>query len=196
MIRKSTLLRRFSARLVFIIGLSFMILGVTFLFGSNEGTSSLFIFIAFLLVITGTFCAFLALRLNRRTSYLFFASFFFMTGIYLFLSALDIIPLSFTQAWPLLSVFSGLALLPVGWKRTGGFNLRYFVSSLAFVILGFILLIFSLGMAPFSFRQFISEWWPQLLVFCGVTLVLISLTTRFNTNPGNRNYDKSREQPE
>ena len=169
---------------VFIIGLFLMILGITFLLGSMERTSRVSVFFAFLLVVAGAFCAVLAIKLNRRSSYLFFASFFLMAGIFLLLSALGIIPLPFSRAWPLLSVFSGLALLPVGWRRCSGFSPRYFVSSCAFVALGCVLLIFSLHMVPFSFKQFIYTWWPLLLVLGGITLVLISVVARYN--PGSR----------
>jgi hypothetical protein len=78
----------------------------------------------------------------------------------------------------LLSVFSGLALLPVGWRRHGGFRLRYLVSSCAFVILGCVLLVFSLKLIPFSFKTFIQTWWPLLFMLGGLTLVLISLSAQ------------------
>ena len=161
-------------------GFSFMILGITFLLGSLENTSRISVFLSFLLVLTGAFFAVLAIKLNKRSSYLFFGSFFLMAGVFLFLSALGIIPLSFSRAWPLLSVFSGLALLPVGWRRHGGFSTRYFVSSCAFVILGCVLLVFSLKVVPFSFKHFILAWWPLLFVLGGLTLVLISLGVRSN----------------
>jgi len=170
--------RRFAARLVFIIGLFLMILGITFLVGSLENTSRITVFLSFLLVIAGAIFAMLAINLNKRASYLFFASFFLMAGIFLFLSALDVIPLPFSRAWPLLSVFSGFALLPAGWRRYGGFRPSYFVSSCAFVILGCVLLVFSLRMVPFSFKTFIQAWWPLLFVFGGITLALISLGGR------------------
>jgi hypothetical protein len=163
---------------MFIAGLILMILGISFLLGSLEGTSQISVFFSFLLVLAGAFCAVLGVRLNRRATYLFFASFFLMSGIFIFLSALGIIPLPFSRAWPLLSVFSGLALLPVGWRRHGGFSPRYFVSSCAFVALGCVLLVFSLKVLPFSFRQFIYDWWPLLFLLGGLTLVLISLSVR------------------
>ena len=180
--------RRIAARLVFIIGLSLMILGVVFLFASlegspragssREGSYRLFVFLSFLLVITGAFLAVFAIRLNKSATYLFFASFFLMAGIFLFLSALKIVPLPFSKAWPLLSIFSGLALLPVGWRRCGGFRKRYIVSSCAFVILGCMLLIFSLKIVPFSFRSFIQAWWPLLFLLAGLTLILISISAK------------------
>ena len=170
--------RKFTSSLVFITGLVLMVLGVSFLFGSLEGASPVTVFLAFSLVVTGVICTTLATKLNKQSSYLFFASFFLMAGIFLFLSALDIIPLHFYQAWPLLSVFSGLALLPVGWRRYGGFRIRYIVSSAALVTLGCVLLVFSLRVVPFSFKYFIQSWWPLLFLLAGLTLVLISLNVR------------------
>ena len=143
--------------------------------GSLEGASPITVFFGFLLVIFGVVCAGFAILLNKQSLYLFFASFFSMAGVFLLISALGIISLHFSQAWPMLSVFSGLALLPVGWRRHGGFSTRYFVSSCAFIALGCILLVFSLKVVPFSFRQFVYTWWPMLFVLGGLTLVLITL---------------------
>ena len=171
---KSRLIRKFTANLVFIVGLFLMILGISFLLGFLEGTSRISIFFSFLLVVAGAFCAVLAIKLNKSPTYLFFASFLMMAGIFLFLSALGIISLPFSRAWPLLSVFSGIALLPASWRRYGVLRKRYVVSSIAFVVLGCVLLIFSLRMVPFSFSQFIRAWWPLLFVLGGLNLVLIS----------------------
>ena len=170
--------RIIASNLVFIAGLLFMILGITFLLGSFENISKISVFLAFLLLVAGSFCAVWSIRLNKRSSYLFLASFFMLAGIFLFLPALGIISLSLSKLWPLLSVFSGLALLPVGWRRHGGFRLRYLVSSCAFVILGCVLLVFSLKLIPFSFKTFIQTWWPLLFMLGGLTLVLISLSAQ------------------
>ena len=185
--------RKFTAQLVFIVGLSLMILGISFLLWSMEGNSLLFIFLAFFLVVLGALCAVFAIRLNKKLSYLFFASFFMMTGIYLLLSVLGIISLPVFRAWPMLSIFSGLALLPVGWKRCGGFNTRYFVSSCAFIALGCILMVFSFRVVPFSFSQFIREWWPMLFILGGITLILMSLvagSSHNNRSSGDKNTGK------
>ena len=168
---KSKLIRKFAANLVFFMGLFLMILGISFLLGFLEGTSRISVFFAFLLVVAGAFCAVLAIRLNKQSSYLFFASLLMMAGFFLFLSALGIISLPFSRAWPLLSVFSGLALLPVGLRPRGAPRKRYIVSACAFVVLGCALLVFSLRMVPFSFRQFIQDWWPLIFVLGGLTLV-------------------------
>ena len=189
--------RKFVARFVFAMGLFLMVLGISFLLGSLEGTSPFTVFLGFLLVVSGVACAGYAILLNKQSLYLFFASFFMMAGIFLLFSALGIISMPFSRFWPLLSVFSGLALLPVGWRRCGGFSTRYFVSSCAFIALGCVLLVFSLKVVPFSFKQFILAWWPLLFVLGGLTLILITLGNRnfhaqANKNP--KNHARERDE--
>jgi hypothetical protein len=180
----SKLIRRLAARLSCIIGLLLMLPGAVFLLGSREGGSRVSAIVAFLFVLFGALFAFYAIKLNKRSIYLFVSAFFLMAGIFLFLQALKIIPFSFSQAWPLLSVFSGLALLPAGWRRYGGFSSRFFVPSCAFVILGCVMLVFSFNMVPFSFSHFIRKWWSLLFVLCGLILILISLGTKSNSGQG------------
>ncbi|MDR2102292.1 MAG: hypothetical protein LBP43_06950 [Treponema sp.] len=166
------------ARLFFIFGSILMFLGNAFLLSSLAGTSRMSVLAAFFFIIIGSGCAVLAIKLNKRSLYLFFAAFFMLVGFFLFLSALGIIPAAFSRAWPLLSVFSGLALFPAGWRRYGTFRSHYVVPSLAFVLLGSILLVFYFDMVPFSFSQFMIDWWPLLVVLGGLILVLVSLGTK------------------
>jgi hypothetical protein len=87
-------------------------------------------------------------------------------------------PLVVTKWWPVLSVFAGLALIPAGWHHYGRVRPRYVVPSTVFVILGCILLVFSLDIVSFSFKQFMLDWWPLLLALAGLILVLISVGTK------------------
>jgi len=176
--------RRFAAHTVFIAGLILMMLGIIFLLGTMTGISRLSVLWSFLFVIVGALCAVFAIKLNKRVAYLFFASFFILVGSFLFLSALKIIPITLIQGWPLLSVFAGLALLPAGWRHYRAVSYRYLIPSVAFVILGCILLVFSFKVAPFSFRRFIINWWPLLLVISGIILVLLSLGSKGNGKTG------------
>jgi hypothetical protein len=169
---------RSAASLLFIIGLSLMFLGTVFLFGSMKDVSKISVLTSFFFVLTGIACAVFAIKLNKRSLYLFFATFFLQLGLFLFLSALHILPVKFSQAWPVLSVFSGIALIPTGWHRYGIFRLQYLVPAGAFIVLGVFLLIFSLDLVPFSLFQFVLTWWPLLLVLAGLTLILVALGTK------------------
>jgi hypothetical protein len=96
----------------------------------------------------------------------------------LFFLSLRIIPLSFAEVWPFLSIFAGIALIPAGWRHYGAVRRRYVIPSAAFIILGCFLLVFSLDMVSFSFSQFIKNWWPLIIALTGLILVLLSLSTQ------------------
>jgi hypothetical protein len=180
------LFRRLIARLVFIVGLFLMFLGSGFLLGNVAGISRISVLSSFLFVIIGGLCTFLAIKLSKRAVYLFFAAFFLQVGFFLLLSALHIFPVPFSRSWPLLSVFCGIALFPAGWRRFDGFRVVYVVPSIAFVFLGSGLMIFSLDLVAFSFRQFMLNWWPLLIVLAGFVLVLASLGTKSNAGDPKR----------
>jgi hypothetical protein len=171
---------RTAAGLIFIIGLLSMFFGSAFLLASVREKSSVPVLVSFLFVIIGVGCAVLAIKLHKRSLYLFFAALFLQIGLFLFLKALDIIQVSLTRVWPLISVFSGIALFPSGWHHYGAIRSRYLVPSIAFVILGSVMMVFSLDLVDFSFAQFIKDWWPLLIVLAGLMLVLISLGTKDN----------------
>ena len=176
--------RHVAAHIVFIAGLGFMILGIAFLLGTMAGISRLSVLWSFLFVIIGALFAVFAIKLNKRSVYLFLASFFILMGSFLFLSAMKIIPFSLKEGWPLLSVFAGLALLPAGWRHYRSIRYRYLIPAAGFVALGCILLVFSFRVAPFSFKRFIITWWPLVLVVAGILLVLLSLVSKAKTGNG------------
>jgi hypothetical protein len=178
--------RRVIARFVFIIGLLLMFLGSGFLLGNLTGISRISVLSSFLFVIIGSLCAVVAIKLNKRVIYLFCAAFFLQVGFFLFLSALRILPVPFVKSWPLLSVFCGIALFPAGWRRFGALRIAYVVPSVAFVLLGSGLLIFSLDLVAFSFRQFILDWWSLLIVLAGLILMLVSFGTKSNAGDPKR----------
>lgn len=177
--------RRTAARFIFIIGLLLMFLGAAFLIGSLVGISQASILISFFFIILGVCCAVFAIQLNKRALYLFFAALFLQIGLFLFLFAMHIIPIAFSRAWPLLSVFSGIALFPTGWRLYGAFRAKYVVPAIAFVVLGSVLMVFSLDLVSFSLAQFVKNWWPLLIVLGGLTLILVSLSTQ-NTGESKR----------
>jgi hypothetical protein len=183
------LTRRTTAKIIFIIGLFLMLLGSVFLLGSLVKRSRIFIMVSILFISLGMVCAALAIKLNKRSLYLFFAVFFMQTGFFLLLSALSIFPFSFAQAWPLLSVFSGIALFPAGWRHYGTLRSHYVVPSSAFVVLGSVLMVFSLDLVSLSFAQFMKNWWPLLVVLAGLTLMLISFGTNNNAGQSGKKSD-------
>jgi hypothetical protein len=170
--------RRIVAKISFFIGLLLMLLGIASLLGTISGSSRLSVLFSFLVVIIGAIFAVIAVKLNKRSLYFFIAAFFLQTGFFLFLSSLNIIPFSLSELWPLFSVFAGLSLFIAGYHRYGKIRPWYVVPSIALVILGCGLLMFSFHVIPFSFFHFVLNWWPLLLVLAGLILVLVSLGTK------------------
>jgi hypothetical protein len=173
--------RRAAARFVFIIGFLLMFLGSAFIIESLMNISRVSILVSFLLLILGISCAAFAIQLNWRSLYLFFAALFLQAGLVLFLYTIHIIPIKLIDAWPLLSVFAGIALIPAGWHRYGVVKVTYIVPSVAFILMGGAVMMFALGLVPFSLMQFVIDWWPLLVVLAGLALVLTSLATKFSS---------------
>ncbi|MDR0442358.1 MAG: hypothetical protein LBH44_03010 [Treponema sp.] len=170
--------RKTAARIFFIIGLLFVILGCAFLPGSKIHISRHVVLISLLFLVIGVGCAIAAIKLYKNAVYLFFAAYSLLAGLFFLLSSLDILPLPFSRAWPLLSVFSGIALIPAGWYRYEGVRIKYIVPSLFFIVLGSVLLVFSLDLVSFSLAQFVRDWWPLLIVLWGLILTLVSLGSK------------------
>ena len=143
--------------------------------------------ISLIIIIIGIGCAVFALKLHRRSLYLFFAALFLQTGLFLFLHSIDVISLGFPRAWPLLSIFTGAALIPAGWHRYGVFKTNYIVLSAAFVILGAVMMFFALGLVAFSLKQFVRDWWLLLILLGACILALTFLGAHFS-----KKHDKIR----
>jgi hypothetical protein len=163
------------ARIIFCIGVVLSLLGGVFILLNFASLSRRQIAGSFLLLIIGGLCVFFAIKLKRRPLYLFFAALFILVILFLLFRITGVIKLTLKQSWPILSVFSGLALLPAGRRRYGDIRRIYLVPSIAMVALGGFLMLFSLRITSFSFKQFALEWGPVIIVISGIMLLLLLL---------------------
>jgi hypothetical protein len=172
-------------RSVFFSGVSFVFLGCIFLLAAFMEAPRAPVVLAAAFIIIGSFFAFLAVRMGRRSIWLFLATFFILVGFFLLLSSLRILPVTPLEWWPAVSIFAGLSLIPSGWHHFGAVRRSYLVPAILFIILGAVLLVFSLNIVNFSFRQFLIRWWHLLLVLAGILLTLIALGTKFLPDTAN-----------
>lgn len=77
---------------------------------------------------------------------------------------------TFARAWPLLMVAAGLSWLASGLRRFRRAKPQSAVPALIFVFLGSFFGLFSFGLVRVGFRQFMSEWWPTVLIAGGAAL--------------------------
>ncbi|HCM27244.1 MAG: hypothetical protein A2Z99_12640 [Treponema sp. GWB1_62_6] len=168
--------RRFAAEVSLLSGLGFTLLGAGVLIVSASGGPRLSAVPASLCVLLGTVFAFAAVRLHRRSRYLFFSALLIQIGLFLVVFAAGGIDAPLSKLWPVLSIFAGLALIPAGWHRYGAPQSRFIVPAIVFVLLGGVFLVFAFRLVPFSFKAFFLAWWPLLLLIAGVILTLVSLS--------------------
>uniref|UniRef100_A0A7C3EGW2 DUF5668 domain-containing protein n=1 Tax=Gracilinema caldarium TaxID=215591 RepID=A0A7C3EGW2_9SPIR len=168
-------MQKIASRLSFFIGFSLMILGSVLFIASLSGVAKVATIPATISLLIGVLFALFAFKLVHRLQYMFLAAFFIQMGLFLLLIILHTIPYPFSKVWPAISIFAGTALIPAARFRTHPSLSRFVVPAIAFIILGIVLLVFSLDIVSFSFKKFILTAWPLLLLFAGVLLLLLSL---------------------
>lgn len=166
---------------MFCVGLVFSLAGSALILLSSASLVRQRLILSFSLLIIGGLCVFLAIKLKRRPLYLFFAVFFILVALFALFEVTKITKLTLKQSWPLLSVFAGLALMTAGRGRYGVIRRIYLVPSIALILLGGFLMLFSLRITGFSFRQFVIGWGPAVIVISGIALILLSFGNRDRT---------------
>ena len=91
---------------------------------------------------------------------------------------IGVISLSIKQMWPFSLLVFGIMLIPADFIRYGRLRTVFLFPAFMFIGLGAIFLLFSMGVVPFSFRRFISQCWPLILVFLGIGLILIFIVQK------------------
>ncbi len=171
--------RTIAANAVLFSGLSFTILGAGTLLSALAGGSRGGAFLASFAIVIGVLLAYVAVRIHKAARFIFGAAFLILSGIFLIILASGILNSSIRQLWPIFVIFAGVSLFPAGWFRYRSIQARFIIPMLAFLILGSVFFLFSLGLVPTSFKAFFLEWWPLLLILAGLILTLVSLGSRF-----------------
>ena len=161
---------------MFYVGIVLSLFGSVFQLFYHVSITDIQVIGSFILLIIGGLCVFFAVKLRRKSLYLFFAAFFTLVGLFLLFKVFWVITLSLKQSWPLLSVFTGAALLLSGIHPYNKVRRIYLIPSVALVVLGCFLLLFSLKITSFSFKQFVLDWCPVIVVMSGIMLILFSIS--------------------
>ncbi len=108
-------------------------------------------------------------------------------GIFCFLSSIvfllmdnNIVHLGLSELWPCFVISAGLAILPASIYKFKRIRSVYLFPSILLLVLGIFFLMFSLDVFKFTLVQFISSWWPMILIICGIALVVIFFVQKSN----------------
>ncbi len=171
---------RKEANTILALGVLLILAGLFIFVGNSERATRLFAFRPVLLLAAGTVMVFTALAFTGSSATLFSGLFCFCMGVVTLLTDSNILSYSFKQLWPTIMIGSGFSLAITGVHKAGKIRTVYAFPAIMLVSLGIVFLLFSLHVFPLTFRQFISHWWPLLIVASGVILVSVFFVQQVN----------------
>jgi hypothetical protein len=79
--------------------------------------------------------------------------------------------------WPFFMMITGLSLIPYGMKKKGAARTAIVIPAIFIAALALTFLPFSLRAVGISFRAFVQQWWPLILVGLGLALIVSFFST-------------------
>ncbi len=85
---------------------------------------------------------------------------------------------SLVRIWPLFMLVTGISLVPYGFRRRGSARTAIVVPVIFISLLALLFLAFSLRRTEGAFSAFVQQWWPLILMFLGIALIVSFFATR------------------
>ena len=169
---KSTVLRNVILAFGLILIFAGILLAVYFTFNTSFPGFKMAVF-PVLFLFSGGILIFLTFGLTKDPIILSIGIVLFLWGITALLSNTGLVPFTKKQLWPLIVVFSGIAVFISGLYHFKKIRSFYLFPSLTLVALGFLFLLFSMRIIKISLAKFIGAWWPFFVILVGLALVII-----------------------
>lgn len=166
------------ANIMLAFGIVMLFVGLFFLVRTFVDGNKVFFARDVIMIGAGCLFLFFAFAFTGNSLSVFLGIFFVITGIISLLCDTQIIPLTFKSLWPTWVIASGLALVPAGLYKLRRIRTIYFFPALMLMFLGTFFLIFSVN--GLSFAQFIARWWPLLVIFVGIILIVLFILQKNN----------------
>ncbi|MBQ0003484.1 MAG: hypothetical protein KBT21_08095 [Treponema sp.] len=93
-----------------------------------------------------------------------------------------LIPLEFTNIWPIVMVSCGLTLIPCGYLKFERLRTIYLIPAAALIFLGTVFILFAYHIIKIPFRRFVAYMWPVILICSGIFLIAYYLYSQKNTS--------------
>ncbi len=105
--------------------------------------------------------------LEHRRRFYFASTFLILTAGLLFCMKAGIVTLPHRAIWPFLMLFVGFAFLVAGHSRLDRIHPAYLVPAIAFTGLGFLFLLFTTDIIPFSLMS-VALWWAPVIFLAAI----------------------------
>ena len=114
--------------------------------------------------------------------FLYSGLFFAFSGIVFLLEDTHIVPYTMVELWPAIVICAGAALFPAGLYKLKRVRTIYLFPSILLILFGIIFLMFSIDVIKVSFYSFIARFWPVVIIFFGLALIVIFVIQQLNSS--------------
>ncbi|MBN1696253.1 MAG: hypothetical protein JW881_01955 [Spirochaetales bacterium] len=156
-----------------IIGVVTFIIGSLFLMWTQGFLPSFEALWPLPLIIFGMLLIYLVIFQQRRDVYIIIGMILSLSGIFFLL--MNVIPeKNLVKIWPAFMLITGISLIPYAFrKKQEKFRIAIIIPSLSIIILSCIFFLFSLDIMRLSFQEFVSLWWPVLIIILGLSFIVL-----------------------
>ena len=131
------------------------------------------------IILFGLFLLYIVFFQHRRDIYIIFGMVLTLGGILLLLVNTILSEKSLIKIWPGFMLITGISLLPYGIRRKKNrYQIAIVIPSVTIIILSCLFFLFSLDITGLSFQEFVSIWWPALIMILGFSLILLYLFSK------------------
>ena len=162
-------------RKMLIAGMIFLVAGGALLLRTTGFLTANFSLWPVVLILVGLFLLHRVFFKNGADAHVFSGIFLILVGAFLLVLNTGVLESDFKQFWPLFMLFAGVSLFFFGLKKRGTARLRMTIPAVTISLLSLFFLLFSLQIVSVSLRRFVVIWWPGILVFAGIMLIVLDI---------------------
>jgi hypothetical protein len=111
-------------------------------------------------------------------SYILVGMILALGGFFVLLSNTVLSAVTLYRTWPIFMAIVGVSLLVYALRTTGESRLSLSVPAVGLVVLAAVFLPFSMDLVSADFGRVVASWWPVLLIFFGIVLLIVHFVRR------------------
>ncbi|MBN2532972.1 MAG: hypothetical protein JXB88_08775 [Spirochaetales bacterium] len=162
-----------------IMGVLIFITGILFLLWTLGFLPRFEVLWPFPVIIIGLFLLYTVIFQGKRDIYIIFGMILTLGGFFILLVNTVISEKNLVKIWPAFMLITGISLIPYGVrKKKEKYRIAILIPAVTIILLSCIFFFFSLNITGLTFQQFVSIWWPVLIMILGIALILLFLFSK------------------
>ncbi len=116
---------------------------------------------------------------GKNAIYITFGMILFLLGIFFLLVNTIISEQNLTKIWPGFMLIAGISLVPYAFRlKKRRAQIAITIPALSLIMLSIFFFLFSLNLTSSSLSEFVTEWWPVLIIILGGSFIIVYLFGR------------------